>query len=356
MKRTLLPILMSTLLTHAAMAAPQITWRDLPSLPQALGGQFAGVLGDELIVAGGSYWTGPPWSNGRKIWVDTIYALKRDAKAWRLAGRLPEPLAYGASVAHGDSLLLLGGHNEAGVSNRILRLRMRDGVISADTVAMLPQPLMMMNAVVLGDSIYVAGGQSTPAPTRALSNFWSLPLAELSARAPRWRELPTWPGPGRFFAHMAAATDSLYLAGGSDLVGDPPLRKFLSDANRYKPGSGWQPLPDLPGPLQAGLGAAHDGRFLVFGGSDGSLALRELELKENHPGFSRNLLIFDPASSAWISVPGIPASLVTTTITRFGDEFVIAGGEDRPGHRSARVIAARINFSKDSTNHGHNRR
>lgn len=46
--------------TAAALSAQTLQWERLPDLPQALAGQFVGVHDGTLIVAGGSYWTGPP--------------------------------------------------------------------------------------------------------------------------------------------------------------------------------------------------------------------------------------------------------------------------------------------------------
>ena len=72
-----------------AVLSAETAWRDLSPLPQALGGQFVGVIDDRLVVAGGSHWDGVPrpWDGGKKIWVDTIYALGRGETAWRRCAR-----------------------------------------------------------------------------------------------------------------------------------------------------------------------------------------------------------------------------------------------------------------------------
>ena len=54
-----------------------------------------GTINGFLVVAGGSWWTAPPTEGGKKIWVDDIRVLEKGAVAWRGAGRLPQPLAYG---------------------------------------------------------------------------------------------------------------------------------------------------------------------------------------------------------------------------------------------------------------------
>src|SRR6266550_9280884 len=121
-----------------------ISWRDLPALPQALGGQFVGVVDDRLVVAGGSYFNTPPWSGGKKIWVDTVYTLGRGDKQWRLAGHLPTALGYGAAVTTASGLLCIGGQTPNGDSRKVYRLRLRDGELAIDKLADLPQASSMI--------------------------------------------------------------------------------------------------------------------------------------------------------------------------------------------------------------------
>src|SRR4051794_17599179 len=91
-----------------ALAAPQVTWSELPSLPPAPGKKtqpgvaspFVGVSHGALFGAGGANFPeAPPWEGGAKTWWDTIFVLKAPDADW-LTGerfRLPRPLAYGQS-------------------------------------------------------------------------------------------------------------------------------------------------------------------------------------------------------------------------------------------------------------------
>ena len=330
------------MMTATLLAGERMHWRSLPDLPQALGGQFVGSIGETLVVAGGSYWDKPPWDKGTKTWSDKIYVLEKNAQRWRLAGTLPQPLAYGASVDTAEAMVLIGGQTPVGLSTAVLRLRLKNGVAAIDRLGDLPNPQAMMGAVSTRTTVYLAGGQPASTPAKALKAFLAIPLADLLAGRGSWRELPSWEGPPRFFSQFAACGESLYLAGGTDLVaaaGKDTVRNFLRDAHRYTPEGGWQKLPEMPRTAQAGLAACHEGQFYVFGGSDGTLSE---ELREKHPGFRRDLLAFDPATNVWREAGVIPASLVTTGIAKWNGEYVIAGGEDRPGHRSAKVVAVRI--------------
>lgn len=333
-------------LTAGLTAHAELHWRSLPDLPQALGGQFVGVIDEKLVVAGGTAWDRPPWDNGTKTWVDTIYVLEQNSKTWKLAGTLPHPLAYGASVNVKDGMILFGGQTSSDFEKTVLHLSLRGGKPEIRKLADLPAPMAMMNATLAGGMVYLAGGQPTFQPTRALKTFASISLHDLLAGKQAWKDLPSWDGAGRFFTHVAACGDTVYLAGGADLVAGPagpPVRQFLRDAHRFSPKQGWEKLPDLPRAAQAGLAACHDGQFYVFGGSDGTLSE---ELRDKHPGFRLDVLTYDPQTRAWRETGRVPTSLVTTGITRWNGEYVIAGGEDRPGHRSAKVVAARIGASR----------
>jgi N-acetylneuraminate epimerase len=318
--------------------AGTIVWRELPDLPQALGGQFVGTIGDRLVVAGGSYFRTPPWSGGKKQWVDTVYTLEHGAGHWRLAGHLPTPLGYGVAVSLRDSMLLIGGQTPEGSSAATLRLSLQNGRLEISKLAPLPRAASMFGGARLGDAIFLAGGQAEPSSTESLHDFRRFEGGE-------WYADPPWPGSPRILPMMAALHGFVYVFGGAELTGvpGPPVgRRFLKDAFRFKPGAGWQRLPDLPHPLQAGLALGWKGRILVFGGNDGSLADREFELKDRHPGFRREVLAFDPKTRQWSKIGEMPLSLVTTGIAVWGDELVIAGGEARPAHRSAKVIGGHL--------------
>jgi N-acetylneuraminate epimerase len=70
------------------------------------------------------------------------------------------------------------------------------------------------------------------------------------------------------------------------------------------------------------------------------LATKIPSLKDQHPGFSLKILRFDAHGSRWSPLSQLPLSLVTTGAANWGGRFVIPGGENKPGHRSNRVIAS----------------
>ena len=173
-----------------------------------------------------------------------------------------------------------------------------------------------------------------------LKTFWSL---DLNSNEPRWHELEAWPGPARMLAVAAVQDKSFFLIGGTDLTGDAngkPVRRYLSDAYRYKHGQGWKRIADLPSPSVAAPSPAPaigQSRFLLLGGDDGSLV--DFKPLEKHPGFPKNIWAYDTTNGDWKPAGEMPAAHVTTNTTRWNDRFVIPTGEVRPGVRSPYVWA-----------------
>ncbi|HYH56193.1 MAG TPA: hypothetical protein VD772_06240, partial [Anseongella sp.] len=132
---------------------------------------------------------------------------------------------------------------------------------------------------------------------------------------------------------------------------------------RYDPlAAAWTRIADLPRPAVAApnpavhLGQAH---LLVFGGDDGSLFFRQQELKESHPGFSRDILAYHTVTDTWVAMGQVGMDKaagevqgpsgnqaqavhapVTTVTARWNGRIVIPSGEIRPGTRTAAVLAA----------------
>jgi N-acetylneuraminic acid mutarotase len=327
-------------------AAAPITfdWHDLPQLPESIAGQCVGTVGDLLVVAGGSSWTKAPWDGGTKLWSDKVFGLAPGAGQWQLMGHLPTPRAYGSAVQAGQAMLCIGGQDATQTYNTTLQLTLKSGKLDVKTLADLPQPITNAVAASAGDKVYVVGGQHTLNPKDVSSEIWSLNLADPSAsRAWKREPSPPWKH-ARILPVVAGCGSAVYVASGADLaVGaeGAPLRTYLSDAWRLKRGLDWERLPDLPAPV-AGAPSICDpsGSLVVFGGDDGNLATQIFTLKNSHPGFSLKVLRFDVHDSTWSAVAQLPLSLVTTNATFWSGQYVIAGGEDRPGHRANRVVGS----------------
>ena len=84
-----------------------------------------------------------------------------------------------------------------------------------------------------------------------------------------------------------------------------------------------------------GFGQSH---ILVLGGATEELFFKSDELKDQHPGFIKESLLYHTITDTWIEAGATPANHVTTIAVRWGDEIVIPTGEVRPRVRSPKVL------------------
>jgi len=323
-------------------------WEELPPLPDPLGfgGPFVGVSGGALIVAGGANFPTPLFEGGKKVWVNSVFSLEPETKKWSRLSALPRPLAYGASISWRDSLVCAGGCDAERCYADVLVVRGPAGGASP-SLPSLPRPCAMMGAALVGDTIYVAGGQESPTATEALKNLWAL---DLSKPDPRWQELEPWPGPGRILPVVAAQSNGyetqVYVISGAKLSRGPDgkaARRYLTDGWAYSPKSKrWRRIADVPRPVVAAPAiASGQSHILVFSGDDGANAARVFELKDRHPGFSRDVLAYHTITDTWAKMGEMPLGQVTTAAVRWGGGVVIPSGEVRPGTRTPKVYLAR---------------
>lgn len=324
----------------AAETNPLSRWRRLASIPDAEGfaGSFAGVSGGALVLAGGANIVGDKWAEPlRKKWYDSVFVLDQPGGEWRGGFRLPRPLGYGVSLTTPAGIACIGGSDADRHFAACFLIEWRDGRIETRPMPPLPRSCANMCGALLGDSIYVAGGIETPSSTVALKTFWKLDLA---VKDSRWEELEPWPGPGRMLAVAGSADGAFHLFGGTALklgADGNAVREYLRDAYRFTPGKGWKRIADMPRAVVAAPSPAIvDGRrLLVVGGDDGTKV--DFKPVNEHPGFPRDVLAYDPGRDAWSVAGEVPFSRVTAPMVGWQGRFVIPNGEVRPRVRTPEV-------------------
>src|SRR3954471_6973064 len=100
-----------------SLAETKIEWREGPKLPMPLGGHVAALVGDEIMVVGGTNWT-----DEKKHWRDEVWGLDEKTSTWQAREKLPVKMALPASAAGKDGLFLLGGWEETKTRDEALRL------------------------------------------------------------------------------------------------------------------------------------------------------------------------------------------------------------------------------------------
>ncbi len=322
-------------------------WSQLPDLPDplGLGGPFVGTSNNALIVAGGSNFPISTFQGGTKQWKRDIYVLEPDADTWRTGSQLDHPLGYGGSVSTQQGFILLGGSDAQRHYADVRLLRWDQGTLHQQKLPDLPEACAMTGAALLGTSIYVAGGQAAPNSTRAMANFWRLDLASPN---PAWKVLDPWPGPARILPVVSAQDGAVYIFSGAELItadDGSTTRRFLTDAYRYRPNTGWESVADVPQPVVAASSVTEgQSHITIFSGDDGALFHRSQQLGDNHPGFPKTVLAYHTITDTWTELGQMPEALVTNGATRWNGHIVVASGEDRPGHRSPHVLALQTRY------------
>lgn len=317
-------------------------WKRYPDFPLVPGvaAPIAGIHGGQLIAAGGANFPDrPPWENGVKRIYDEIHVLAPGAKAWHSGGRLPAPRAYAAVVSTPDGVLAIGGENAEGVFADSLWLTWTGREVAVKPAPALPVPLASPVATVLDGQVYVAGGYAAGTPRVSTKSFYRLDLANPDAG---WQALPPWPGPSRALAVIAALNGAIYLISGLEMTaganGQAQLN-YLTDAYRYRPGTGWEQLPDLPwsviaAPSPAPVTTAPE-RVFMFGGVDG----RQVGKMPRDKRVPEDILYFDVARHQWLLWKEVwPEPVVSTPGLRVGAEWVFVSGETKAGHRTTAVV------------------
>lgn len=325
-----------------------LRWNELPSMPDAISGHFAGISGDSLVIVGGANFPDKsPFAGGTKAWYDRIAILTPNSERWQTGYRFPRTAAYGVSASHNGRLICAGGGNGDSHSRDVTAITVTKTGVQLEDLPKLPQPCSFTSGTIVADRLFVVGGQIAPDSQTALKTFWRL---DLSAKNGEWESIAPWPGPGRILSVVTSAGDDLYLFSGASLkIGEDGsvIRDYLIDAYRYScTNETWTKLPDLPTPTVAGTAAADGNRILVFSGDTGENFFRTAELGDSHPGFRKDVFAFDLQKQSWSVAGKIPLGVVTTNAvlrTQGGKQsIVIPGGEDRPGHRVPNVLSLQL--------------
>ncbi|WP_295731645.1 hypothetical protein [uncultured Muribaculum sp.] len=328
---------------------PEVTWNDTLRLPPMKGdsvnigvaGAFAGMAGDRLMIAGGANFPdGFPWTGAKKVWHRDLYAYDLTSGEWTVyPDFLPQPMGYGVSVTLPEGVMLIGGNNADGGIDSVYMLSAADGhpQLRGDVFPALPFALSNGAGAMVDGKVFVAGGIQGKDDGESASHAFV--MLDLDSKDEGWQVLEPWPGPTLGFSVAAAADGRFYLFGGRDFGPDRDIT--VSTAGfAYDPASGEWSVLEGEFPVMAATAVTLGDDIWFFGGVE-----EILPTAPDHPGFSRTLRRYTPATGEIAVVDEAPAPLtVTTTAVMLPDSTVaIASGEERPGVRTPLVLRCKIN-------------
>lgn len=261
-----------------------IRWDSSLTLPHLDGqpnigvaGAFSGSIDGKLLIAGGANFPDRTHlTNGEKQYHRDLYIYDHyiydHSEGWRIIpDALPEPRAYGVSIALPEGILCIGGCNANACTDEVLLLTFDGKEPRLTSWPSLPRPLANAAGALADDRIYVAGGIEQVDGATATRNFF---MFDLHNRERGWQELPSWDGPARAFAVAASQSDGFdncfYLFSGRDFSGDSAWT-ILQDGYCYNPRlESWKRL-EGQFPVMAGTAASFGtNHILLIGGRNGA--------------------------------------------------------------------------------------
>lgn len=383
MPRSTIFLLAVIMLTHLHSCTEKrqdisIQWSLSGTLP-ALSGQTAalgfagpvsGVHHEVLLVAGGANFPdGMPWAGGKKKYYAEGFVMKRtqkDSLSLYKTFSLPYALAYPACISTPTGIVCAGGENEKGVSSKTMLLQWDDhnDSVIIKKLPDLPLPLSNAGITVHDNTVYVAGGENTDSTS---SGFYSLDITDAAAQWNTLANLPQAVSHAVVVAQYNAGGPSVYVLGGrkknSNGISDIYASAYAFDLKKKE----WKEIKSLPYSLCAGTGiAVRKNEILLFGGDKGEifhktelsiaainaatdtakkqdLIRQKNQLQSAHPGFSKEVLVYNTSTNNWTSTAPLPFEApVTTTAILWDNDVVIPNGEIRAGVRTPEIWMGRI--------------
>jgi len=367
-----------------------ITWSQPTRLPTingnkqlGLAGVFTGVNNDVLLVAGGSNFAdgAKPWQGGKKIHYDDIYVLEKHGEnkfTWLTpkTKHLARKVAYGASTSIAAGIVCAGGETETSDCSAevfLMKWNKKQQDVSFANLPSLPVPLANACMTSIGNVIYLFGGESKGIPSNKCFKL------DLDAAIKQWETLPPMP---IAMSHSVAVTQSngkyscIYIIGGrsSTPEGISTLHNntFCYDPQENK----WirlAPVGDgnTTTTMSAGTAVAEgNDEVILIGGDKGNifhqieifnsrisharnddeknkLQNEKLQLLNHHPGFSRDVYIYNTLKNTWEQIGSLPFyGQVTTIAVKWDNEIFIPGGEIMPGTRTAEITMGEFYSAK----------
>jgi len=237
-------------------------WVPLTSLNNPIHSHSSVVANNYLYVIGG-VWAGFPRPFVYAARVNNDGTIESWAEL--TDNSLPEALARGAAVTHGNTLFVVGG-NSSGSESKVYTSQIQaDGSLGEWLSAPpLPKRLRYLSAVNYGNYIYVVGGWDYMSRL-AQSTVYSARI-EGDGVLSEWVEIGNIPNPSE--GHLTIVHNGyMFVIGGKDDSG-PKSTVFSSEINGDGTLGAWSVLDPLPKPLFKSVAGVRNNRVFIVGGED----------------------------------------------------------------------------------------
>lgn len=342
-----------------AFAVPlKMDWTAIPNAPEAVARPFAGLLGNQMLVAGGSTY------DVAKGYSSTIATYDVQTQTWQKVGELPEGIAEGAAVvvdvgsgvSSDKRLLCVGGVTAQGASNKAFLLAL-DGTMEA--LPDCPYGTLSMTAPAAWENgaVFACGLLDGKATNRVFT------LTQKEGGW-MWGELPALPGPARCQAVATVQNGDqksliLTVFGGAITAEDG---KSMADTKGWgytKNFDGeweWKALEEAPmSTIGATFQAIGDQHVLLVGGYGRQMWdranrmlpedwQRMLEKAPEAFGWNRAIWAYHTVTDKWVEYGKFPeevlprcgaAAVLLPAVGKEMPKLLVVGGEVKPAKRTA---------------------
>ena len=276
-------------------------------------------------------------------------------------------LSYAANCSTPQGIVAAGGENESGISNKVLIIQWNEKSENIIIKNLPALPFAVTNAAITSNNnkIYLAGGETK----NGVSDKFL--MLDLNDTAKDWQQLAHLRHPVSHAVMVAQSNNvgtNIYLMGGrkknENGISDLYAYTFEFDIKKNK----WLQKPSLPYALSAGTGvAAGENNIVLFGGDKGGtfhkteeiivainsetnalkkkkLTEEKAELQSTHPGFSKEVLMYNTINDNWNVIDTMPFNTpATTSAVKWNNEIFIPAGEIKAGVRTPQILLAKIN-------------
>lgn len=292
------------------------------NLKDSHSGQFIGLIGNQIIIGGGLDESGNHSSTVRfRNWTadgDT---------GWKPI-ELSIPVAYASAASNEDTLFLIGGLDESGVSRSVTALSFNQGSLTEKSLPDLPVPRIYTGAAILDGTLYVIGGLEEPDSPASRSMF----TLDLALPDSGWIEADPIPGVGRIRPTIGVVHDELHVFGGQEITlngdkGDQVLTLKDSWGYRSVPldgltSKGWRKLPELPQPLaDAGAIATGQTHLLLLGGYTGDTAYQFPDVGVTTT--TSDILVYHNVTDTYVPGGNLPEATAGLVTVKPGDAMLL---------------------------------
>ena len=345
-----------------------IVWHEAGVLPTinmqqpnvGLSGTICGVIGNEFLIGGGNNFpAGLPWEGGSKKYYNDVfvYRVKNDTLIYTSSFKLPSNIAY-AAVAHTpDKIMYAGGENETGAITNVYCVQKSDSVKGFGVIAWpsLPEALTNAVAVATNTALYVFGGANNKGVS---SKVLALYFDNVKAG---WKHVSNMPQPTSFAA-ASLLNGQIYIMGGR-CKGADGISKIYNQVFAWDiENNTWYEKAKLPETVSAATAVTTNDSSILFIGGDKIVVFHEVELlaakiaatsdtaikkeltriknnlQKTHPGFSKDVLKYNPVSNTWGPYAQLSFTApVTTHAFINNNKIYLPAGEIKPGIRTPKI-------------------